>query len=60
MEATRKMIEALQIEAGEAGDSAQVELCEAALAGDASAWSKCEKAITWAQDMAGCSAAVDE
>lgn len=42
---TKANIEALK-EAGEAGDLKQVELCEAALAGDEAAWAKCEAAIT--------------
>ena len=43
---TEKNIEALKNEAGEAGDVAMVEICDAALAGDAPAWSECERVIS--------------
>ena len=42
---TKQNIEALKNEAGEAGDLKQIELCEAALAGNQAAWAKCEAVI---------------
>lgn len=49
---TNEQIEALEIEAGEAGDAAQVELCRAALDGNEVARAKCERAIADAQAQA--------
>lgn len=46
---TTEQIEALRIEAGAHGDTKQVELCDAALAGDADARAKCAKAIANAE-----------
>lgn len=48
-EVSREDIAALQVEAGEAGDDAQVQFCIAALAGDRGAWAKCEAAIASAR-----------
>jgi hypothetical protein len=45
MEITNEQIEQLQIEAGAAGDSAQVAMCEAALNGDEAARERCERVI---------------
>jgi hypothetical protein len=42
---TDEQIARLMTEAGEAGDLAQVELCESALRGDATARALCETAI---------------
>jgi hypothetical protein len=42
---TDDQISALEVEAGAAGDSAQVDFCRAALEGDAAARAKCAQAI---------------
>lgn len=42
---TNSQIESLMVEAGEHGDTAQVEICERALAGDAAARAECERVI---------------
>lgn len=47
--ATNTQIANLMTEAAEAGDTAQVELCEAALSGDAAARAKCTAVIMAAQ-----------
>jgi len=47
-------IKALRREAREAGDTAQVELCERALSGDQAAWDTCVEVIEYANDMAHC------
>lgn len=52
IEITDEQIEALRTEAGEHGDLAQVELCDAALGGDEAARARCERAIRAAQAMA--------
>jgi hypothetical protein len=41
----RERIEALRLDAREAGDEEQVALCDAALAGDANAWDKCVQIV---------------
>lgn len=46
MAITREQIEALRTEAGEHGDSAQVEVCDRALAGDQAATVECERVIS--------------
>jgi hypothetical protein len=51
-DATDSDIEALKIEAGEAGDASMVELCAAALNGDKQAWAACESVL--ADAMAQC------
>lgn len=42
---TREAVAALENEAAEAGDEAQVSLCRAALGGDPDAWDACRRAI---------------
>lgn len=49
---TNAQIEALQIEAGMAGDAAQVAMCDRALAGSARARKGCAKAIAAARAAA--------
>lgn len=49
MDITTSDIRALMDEAGQAGDSAQVTLCEHALNGDGGAWDECERVITEAR-----------
>ncbi|HET9554378.1 MAG TPA: hypothetical protein VFP50_15555 [Anaeromyxobacteraceae bacterium] len=49
--ATDEQIQALRAEAGAAGDLAQVELCDRALAGDASARVRCARVIADAAAM---------
>lgn len=46
-------IEALRTEAGQAGDLAQVALCDAALAGDEAALAECERVLNAWADEAG-------
>lgn len=43
----------LRAEAGEAGDLAQVALCDLALAGDQVAIAECRRVIAWARAMTG-------
>lgn len=50
---TDDQIEALAIEAGDAGDDAQVELCRKALAGNESARERCAQAIAAARAQDG-------
>lgn len=50
----REKIEALRIEAGEAGDYAQVALCDAALAGDERARELCMYVISEAANADRC------
>lgn len=50
-EVSREQIETLRDEAGEAGDEAQVALCERALDGDRDAWARCVRAILAARAM---------
>lgn len=52
-EITDAQIEALRTEAGGAGDSAQVAICDRALQGDESARAECARVIADAQAMAG-------
>lgn len=51
-ETTASQIETLRTEAAAAGDTAQVDLCTAALAGDSAAWAACARAIRAARAMA--------
>ena len=50
---TDSQIEALEIEAGSAGDDEQVTICRAALDGDAGARAECERVILEARARAG-------
>ena len=48
---TVEQVKALRDEAGQAGDTAQVEICDAALEGDGTAWATCENVIADAAAM---------
>ena len=49
MEATSEEIQALQTEAGAAGDTAMIEICAAALEGDEAAAAECAAVIAEAR-----------
>lgn len=49
MSITTAQVEALENEAGQAGDLEQVAICRKALEGDRAAWAECERVIADAQ-----------
>lgn len=51
MEITAEQVQALEAEAGQAGDLEQAAICRKALEGDGGAWAECERVIAAAAAM---------